>query len=433
MEKIKHITSINQETLPENTADNHKIQYIDISSVSQTGKIEHIEQYTFKEAPSRARRKVRPGDTIISTVRTYLKAIARIENGEENLTCSTGFAVLTPKRIESKFLYYSCLSIHFIDEVCARSVGVSYPATTANEIGNISIPLPAISTQRAIATFLDKKTEAIDALIDKKQQLITLLEEQRVALINQAVTKGLDPDVPLKDSGVEWIGRIPEHWDISKLKNLITITNGQVDPSHPSYKNFPLIAPNHIQSGTRKITDVTTAEEQGAISGKYLVNSGEIIYSKIRPELRKVCIAPYKCLCSADMYPIKPAKQIHINFLTLVLLSDYFTDQVVTSAPRIAMPKVNREELSTTCIAYPPLAEQEAIAAYLDKELERQDAIIEKTRATIDKLTEYRQALITAAVTGQLHIGEPEDAEDGSPRGEPTDEGSETSPQLKLC
>lgn len=164
----------------------------------------------FEKAPSRARRVVRDGDVIISTVRTYLEAIAAIDNPPENLIVSTGFAVIRPNPYLHKGYAAYCLRANgFIKEVVARSVGVSYPAINASDLVNIKVPEPTYEEQEKIAGFLDHETAKIDTLIDKQQQLIQLLKEKRQAVISHAVTKGLNPNAPMRDSGVEWLGGLP--------------------------------------------------------------------------------------------------------------------------------------------------------------------------------------------------------------------------------
>jgi type I restriction enzyme S subunit len=135
--------------------------------------------------------------------------------------------------------------------------------------------------------------------------LVELLAEKRQAVISHAVTKGLNPGGPMKDSGIEWLGEVPAHWEVLKFQRCVFVAEGQVDPKEPRYSQMPLIAPNHIESGNGRLIVLETAEEQGAESGKYLCQAGDVVYSKIRPALRKVCIAPKDCLCSADMYPLK--------------------------------------------------------------------------------------------------------------------------------
>ncbi len=228
LKPLKHSVSINRDVLPEATVQDYELQYIDIGNVDINGLMNPPNKMLFKDSPSRARRITRNGDTIVSTVRTYLKAIAFIISDENNLISSTGFAVLTPNGLlHPKYIYYVVSSQKVIDTISSLSVGVSYPAITSSELGCIPIWFPReVSEQQAIADYLDKKAALIDELIEKKRRQIDLLTEQRQAVINQAVTKGLDPDVEMKDSGIEWLGEIPKHWEVKKGKYLFNIISG---------------------------------------------------------------------------------------------------------------------------------------------------------------------------------------------------------------
>lgn len=224
---LKYLCTYNDEVLPETTAKDAEIQYIDIGSVSAVDGISKIETMIFKDAPSRARRIVRDGDVIVSTVRTYLEAIAPINNPPENLIVSTGFAVIRPNQyLYKSFASYCLRAKGFIKEVVARSVGVSYPAINSSDLVNITIPSIEYVEQVKIANFLDHETAKIDSLIAKQEKLIELLKEKRQAVISHAVTKGLNPDVTMKDSGVEWLGQVPEHWEVRQLRYLGSCQNG---------------------------------------------------------------------------------------------------------------------------------------------------------------------------------------------------------------
>lgn len=225
---LKYSASINDEALPETTAPDFEFEYVDIGGVSAVNGVTNIEQVVFGNAPSRARRKVRHGDTIVSTVRTYLRAIAPIKNPPESFIVSTGFAVVRPRKVDSAFLAYALRESSFVESVVARSVGVSYPTCNASEVGGIAIPLPDPAEQRSIAAFLDRETGRVDRLVAKKRELIERLKEKRTALISRTVTKGLPPAVaraaglpenpPLKPSGLDWLGNIPAHWELAELR-----------------------------------------------------------------------------------------------------------------------------------------------------------------------------------------------------------------------
>ena len=168
------------------------LSYVDIGSVHPIRGIDSMEEMAFEDAPSRARRIVRDGDTIISTVRTYLRAVAAIRDPAPNTIVSTGFAVVRPRSISSSFMSYVLSEQGFIEAIMARSVGVSYPAINASEIGMLSIPLPPLYEQSAIVDFLDRKTAKIDELTAKIGAAIERLQEYRSALITAAVTGKID-------------------------------------------------------------------------------------------------------------------------------------------------------------------------------------------------------------------------------------------------
>ena len=171
------------EELEDSTDADHEIRYVDIGNVNLLNGITSTETYHFGDAPSRARRLVRDGDTIVSTVGTYLKALAKVVNPPSNMVVSTGFAVLRPSSaIDSGYLYRLVQSPVLVDRIVAYSVGVSYPAINPSDLGRLCIPIPPPDEQRAIAAFLDRETARIDALIAKKQRLIERLEEKRARL-----------------------------------------------------------------------------------------------------------------------------------------------------------------------------------------------------------------------------------------------------------
>ncbi len=305
--------------------------------------------------------------------------------------------------------------------------------TTTNARGpSLSPPLPE---QTAITHFLDYTDRRIQRYIQAKQKLITLLEEQKQAIIHQAVTRGLDPDVPAKPTGIYWMPQTPSHWNLKRLKFLANIPSGQVDPRLEEHRHKVLIAPNHITPGGGKITAFETADEQGADSGKYEVRAGDVVYSKIRPNLRKAVISPVDGLCSADMYPIRVREdEIIPSFFLHLLLSNDVTKYTVDCSMRVAMPKVNRKALGDCWLAHPTLREQIAIVDRIGSETATFDVAIERDQRQIDLLSEYRTRLISDVVTGKLDVRntaaalpevDPLETEDSEETLEPTTELAE--------
>ena len=340
------------------------------------------------------------GDVLFGKLRPYL---AKVFLADRPGIASTEFLALQGVRVEAGFLRYCLVSEPFIGAVVAATYGAKMPRANWEDIGNLPQVVPPRQEQRAIADFLDRETAKIDALIAAQERLISLLDEKRQATITHAVTKGLDPNAPMKESGVEWMGKVPQHWGVIPLKRCCRIPNGLVDPTVGRYATLSLIAPNHVQSGTGRLLEVETADDQGAISGKYHFAEGTVLYSKIRPALRKACVAPFEGLCSADMYPIYSTK-IRPRLLLYQLLSDYFSSFAILSSDRVAMPKVNRETIGDFPMVVPPSAEQEVIVRYVDEAVAEIDRLGDRSVKVIERLRERRTALITAAVTGKIDV-----------------------------
>lgn len=196
------------------------------------------------------------------------------------------------------------------------------------------------------------------------------------------------------------IGVIPEEWDIRPLLSTVRIANGQVSPRVEPYKSMVLVAPDHIESSTGKLLAKKTAAEQGAISGKYVFESGDIVYSKIRPYLRKAILADFSGLCSADMYPLKPATDISARYILAVILGYRFSKYAESVSVRSGMPKINRTELADFSLAVPLPPEQRAIA----KALSDADELLATLDQVIAKKRDLKQAAMQQLLTGKTRL-----------------------------
>ncbi len=395
--KLKYIAKINRDVLNNSTADDYVFNYIDISSIG-TGDIKQdLIELSFAESPSRARRIVHVGDTIISTVRTYLKSVYHFEVIDTNTIASTGFAVLTPnKGVHPKYLYYSVLSNDFIEDVCSRSTGVSYPAISEWGLGQIPIFIWDYSEQKKIASFLDQKCARIDALIEKKQKFVELKKKKRTALINQAVTKGLDPNVPMKDSGIEWLGEIPKHWEVKKIKYLARNVVEKISPTESDLK----IALENLESNTGKFIQSengTSFEGDGLLFQTY-----DVLFNKLRPYLSKVYLATEVGICVSELLVLRTESEITPKFLFYRVLSEQFISLVNNSTYGAKMPRANWEFIGNLEIAYPSHEEQLSISNKLQDYSNKIDTYINKSNEHIELLKEYKTTLISEAVTGKI-------------------------------
>jgi type I restriction enzyme, S subunit len=412
--RLKYLSTCNDDVIPENTSDDEEIVYVDISSVNLVEGIHTKEILSFGDAPSRARRIVKDGDIIVSTVRTYLKAIAIVVNPENNLIVSTGFAVVRPAaQFDSKFAGYFFTSNYFIDQVISRSNGVSYPAINAIELIRISIFSPPIFEQKQIAIFLDRETQKIDALVEEQQDLIELLQEKRLAMISQAVTKGLDSSVPMKSSEIDWLGDIPEHWDLKRLRfvNQLNPSKKEIDTDeeNPMVSFLPM---DSIGDDGSLILDQNKSLNEVNGSGYTYFRDLDITIAKITPCFENGKGALMQGLTNGigfgttELIVVRPnEKQLYPHFLEYLFNTSFFRlfgESEMYGAG--GQKRVPDRFIKNYLTGIPPLEEQTQIATFLDRETQKIDNMIEHANKNISLLTERRSAIISSAVTGKIDV-----------------------------
>ena len=408
VKRLKHLATLNPESLMEDTDPTREMAYVDIGGVDSLGRIVEREQLTFASAPSRARRLVRDGDVIVSTVRTYLRAIAPISDPEPGMVVSTGFAVVRPADdLTTDYAAYVLRAPYFVERVVANSKGVSFPAINESEMATYELASSPEPEQRAIAAFLDRETARIDALVAKKERLIALLQEQRAALITRAVIKGLDPNVPMKDSGVEWLGKIPAHWEVKRLRHVGEAIIGL------TYQPDDVVGPEE---------GVLVLRASNVSDGRVVYGDNVFVRSAIPEHLRTRLGDILVCARSGSRDLIgKNAKidegAVGLTFGTFMIvfrsacnpflfyafnsaLFEYQSGTFLTST----INQLTVGNLKDMTVPVPPGEEQATMAAFLDGETARIDALVAKIREAIERLNELRTALISAAVTGKIDV-----------------------------
>jgi len=412
--RLKYAATINDETLSESTDADFELAYIDIGNVDSQGRVHDIVDHRFEDAPSRARRIVRDGDVIISTVRTYLQAIASLENPPANLIVSTGFAVVRPTNVlHHRFCKYVLRATRFLWEVEGRSTGVSYPAINASDLGDIKVSVPELEAQRLIANYLDRETARIDGLIAEKERMLTLLEEKRAALISRVVTRGLDHNAPLKSSGQEWLGEIPAHWGLQRLKQLAEVRGGLTLGKQYGSEllEYPYLRVANVQDGYLKLDDILTVEVPASEAASNLLAYGDVLMNEGGDidKLGRGCvwreeIAP--CLHQNHVFAVRP-HSVGSDWLALwtstLQAKRYFESRAKRSTNLASISGWNIKELP---VPLPPVGEQLAIQNFLAVRHSRLETLGGELRDSLRLLTERRAALITTAVTGQIPLGE---------------------------
>lgn len=307
--------------------------------------------------------------------------------------CSTDF-----RSINTRYIFYC--SIAFKSEWFFYD-NTAIPQITVKQIENNIVPNPPIEEQEVIAAYLDDVTGKVDALIAEKQKQVEDLRKYRTSLITETVTRGLNPTTPIRQTNSEWYPNIPYNWNVEKFKYQASVKANLVHPE--DYTKHPQISPDSIEKDTGRLLGYRSVEESGIISDNHLFFKGQIIYSKIRPNLNKVIIAPFDGLCSADMYPIETSN--NVRYFQYLMLSNPFVSQVsVVIQDRVKMPKINQVELGEIFIVVPPISEQQEIADYLDKKTTKIDSLVEELEAQLTDLATYKQAVITEAVTGKVDV-----------------------------
>lgn len=402
IKKLKYYTTTNDEVLTENTAPNYEFRYVDIGSVTLQNGIEHYQGFSFEDAPSRARRIVRTGDVIVSTVRTYLKAVASIQD-DKDVIASTGFAVIRPKEVDSRFLAYSLANHYFVETVSSRSVGVSYPAINASEMVDIKNVLPPNAVQKCIADYLDRKTAAVDTAISDKEKLIQLLEEQRTSIICSAVTKGIDATAKMKDSGVEWLGEIPAHWQVVPAKALFSQskeTRQDDDIQLTASQKYGIISQEDYMA--LQSTKIVLADK-GLDDWKHVEPNDFIISLRSFQGGLEISYVP-GCI-TWHYIVLKPKDGVESEYFKWLFKSPRYIQALQRTANFIR----DGQDLRFSNFVQVPLPlipkdEQKKIAEYLNRKTARIDSIISDVTEQIEKLKEYRQSVISEVVTGKVAV-----------------------------
>ncbi len=283
-----------------------------------------------------------------------------------------------------------------------------------SKIKSLPIAIPSLPEQDLILTLLNNTTFQIDQTISKKQHLISLLEEERTATINHVVTKGLNPKVKMKNSGVEWLGEIPEQWEVKRLKYVANVQPSNVDKKTNDEEekvklcNYTDVYKNERIDRTIKFMQASAKNEQ---IEKFELKKGDVIITKDSEEREDICVPAIviedlsNVLCGYHLALIRPViKNLLGNYLFRLFQSKKFNTQFIISANGITRFGISTYPLANPFITLPPLPEQLQIVQYLDKETSKISQSIEKIKKEIELLQEYRTALISEAVTGKIDV-----------------------------
>ena len=349
------------------------------------------------------------GDVLFGKLRPYLAKVYLASMPGEAVG---DFHVIRPgASLSSRFLQYQLLTNEVIDLVNGSTYGAKMPRASWTFLGSLVAPVPPLEEQPLIATFLDRETAKIDALIAEQQRLIELLQEKRQAVISHAVTKGLNSDAPMKDSGVEWLGEVPEHWEILELKHLkkegTSITYGIVQAGPHIEDGIPYIRTSDMASDRLKLaTCQRTSLEIDEFYARSRIAEGDLVVA-IRATVGKVLEVPLE-LDGANLTQgtakFSPGPRVYAKFVKSSFEADYCQSQIMSSAKGATFLEITLDVLRRIRLAIPPLTEQKEIVLYLAETTVQLGELLDAAELTISLLQERRSALISAAVTGQIDV-----------------------------
>ncbi|HZM00912.1 MAG TPA: restriction endonuclease subunit S [Planctomycetota bacterium] len=373
--------------------------------------VDSLQHTTPEIAAAYARSTVRPGDIVVSIGPSFGKAmIVPSELDGANLT--QGTARLAPGRdVLARFLFWALRSESSRmawDSFCS---GATFRALTLEILETCEVALPASAEQRAIAAFLDRETSRIDALVAKKERLIELLQEQRTAHITRAVTKGLDPTVPMKDSGVEWLGEIPAHWEVSRIKWAAQMVSGHTpDKKIDSYwqgGDIPWVS--LADTGQLREVDyiaataAMTTSDGIAHSSAHVLPEGTVVFSR-DATIGLCAVTRAGMAVSQHFIGWVCGSRLRPEYLLFVLRS--MTQELERLTMGATVRTIGMPDVKSLATPIPPLAEQEHIVREVLHHRARIDDLVAKIRDAIARLKELRTALVSAAVTGKIDVRE---------------------------
>lgn len=342
--------------------------------------------------------KVNAGDILLTTRGT----IGKISRVPTTFNEGVIHPCIIRFNINENILKYDILKYIFndsdlvINQVKYNSNSTTIDVIYSDTLKNIILTCIPNEEQQSIATYLDQKCGEIDELITLQEEMITKLQSYKQSVITEAVTKGLDKNVPLKDSGIEWIGEIPEHWEVKRLKNVCS----QINIKENSKENsLPYIGLENIESGSGRYID-TTSEVEG-MANRFCKNN--VLFGKLRPYLSKVYLAEKDGICSTE-FIVYDTKSNNCRFIHKLLLSQAFIEVVNSSTYGAKMPRANSDFINNIYVQIPHLSEQQSIANYLDQKCSEIDELISIKQQKIEKLKDYKKSLIFECVTGKRKV-----------------------------
>jgi len=401
--------------------EHEEITYIDIGSIDRSLKqIVAPKIFLGSEAPSRARKVVNAGDVLVSLTRPNLNAVALVPSELEDQIASTGFEVIKCLLVDSRYIFALTRSKDFIDSISGVVQGALYPAAKSSDVQTYVFPLPPLNEQPRIANKLDSLLAKVQDTQTRLEKIPRILKQFRQSVLAAATSGELTKEwrqVRVNDlansffeQGIsEYDGSdlndLPDKWCYVPFHVAAEIKSNLVDPKLTP--DAIHLAPNHVEPNNGRVLDLVTVSQDDVTSGKHKFYSGQIVYSKIRPYLNKVCLVDFDGLCSADMYPI--SANIQSEYLLYCMLSTQFVDFTSRQQGRVVLPKINQKALNAVPVPVPGAQEQEEIVRRVESLFTLADKVEEQSRAAKQRTDRLTQSILAKAFRGELVPQDPND------------------------
>ncbi|ELH8888307.1 TPA: type I restriction endonuclease subunit S [Salmonella enterica] len=381
-------------------------------SVTKNGILPQMEHVAKTDAGDN-RKKVCIGDFVINS-RSDRKGSSGTSDYDGSVSLIS--IILEPRLYEPRFAHHLLRSYNFQEEFYKYGKGIVADlwSTRYSDMKNIFVPLMPIAEQKAIATFLDRETQRIDSLIEEKQTFIKLLKEKHQALISHVVTKGLNPNVEMQDSGIEWIGQVPKHWIVRRLKHTSTLQSGIAkgkDNAGKETLSIPMLRVANVQDGYVKLDDVHEinvlpheVERYALKGGDVLMNEGGDNDKLGRGTVWKEQIKP--CIHQNHVFVIRVTdiEPEWLGWLTQSSYAKFYFFRVSKQSTNLA--SISSTNVKEVHLLIPPADERKIIMEYLEKQTSKLKLLVQDVEESITLLKEHRTSLISAAVTGKIDVRE---------------------------
>ncbi len=369
--------------------------------------VNFIDQVRYEESPEIA---LRQGDVLLAKDGSTLGIVNVVRRLPRPATVNSSIAVITPHaQLKGLYLYYLFQSDYLNATIQSIKGGMGVPHLFQQDLNKFAIPLPPIPEQTAISTFLDRETAKIDALVEEQTRLIELLKEKHQAVISHAVTKGLNPDTPMKDTGIDWPQSIPSHWEILNLTRVVEqfVDYRGVTPTKLE-EGIPLITATQIKNGRidHSLDPVFISEEEyGARMTRGFPETGDVLLTTEAPLGEVAMIEEARVSPGQRMILMKVDRSKVTNeFLFRHFQSDFGQNQLAMRASGSTASGIRADRLRGSAVLVPPLDEQKQIAAYIKTNTAGFDDLNAQIGRQLGLLQERRAALISAAVTGRIDV-----------------------------